>query len=41
MSTQYNTIQAPYDEYRKSSIALIEAENIQSLVSPHSHRFLE
>ncbi|KAL8932719.1 MAG: hypothetical protein Q9216_006714 [Gyalolechia sp. 2 TL-2023] len=35
MSTQYNTIQAPYDEQRKSSIALIEAENVQSLVSPY------
>ena len=34
MSTQYDTIQAPYDEIRKSSIALIERANIQELVAP-------
>ena len=34
MSTQYNTIQAPYDELRKSSIALIERVNIQEAVAP-------
>ncbi|KAL8722068.1 MAG: hypothetical protein Q9225_001390 [Loekoesia sp. 1 TL-2023] len=34
MSTQYNNIQAPYAEYRKTSIALIEADNVRSLISP-------
>lgn len=34
MSTQYNTIQAPYDEIRKSSIALIERANVQEAVVP-------
>ena len=34
MSTQYDTIQAPYDELRKSSIALIERANIQEAVAP-------
>ncbi|KAI4188348.1 MAG: hypothetical protein LQ346_005325 [Caloplaca aetnensis] len=34
MSTQYNTIRAPYDEWRKSSIALIERDNVCSAVSP-------
>lgn len=34
MSTQYNTIQAPYDEVRKSSIALIERANVQETVAP-------
>ncbi|KAL8897952.1 MAG: hypothetical protein Q9207_006948, partial [Kuettlingeria erythrocarpa] len=34
MSTQYNTIQAPYDEWRKTSIALIERDNVRSAVSP-------
>ena len=34
MSLQYNTIQAPYDEIRKSSIALIERTNVQEIVAP-------
>lgn len=34
MSTQYDTIQAPYDEIRKSSIALIERANVQEVVAP-------
>ena len=34
MSTQYDTIQAPYDEIRKSSIALIERANVQEAVAP-------
>lgn len=34
MSTQYIAIQAPYDEYRKSSIALIERDNVRSAISP-------
>ncbi|KAL8712081.1 MAG: hypothetical protein Q9220_003515 [cf. Caloplaca sp. 1 TL-2023] len=34
MSTQYNTIQAPYDYIRKKSIAYIEHENIQAAVAP-------
>lgn len=34
MSTQYDTIQAPYDEMRKRSIALIEHANVQSAVAP-------
>ena len=35
MSTQYNTIQAPYDYIRKKSIALIEHENIHTTLAPH------
>lgn len=34
MSTQYNTIQAPYDYIRKASIAYIEHENVQTTVAP-------
>ena len=34
MSTQYNTIQGPYDLIRKKTIAIIEHENIQTAVSP-------
>lgn len=34
MSTQYNAIQAPYDEMRKYSIALIEHANVQEAVAP-------
>ncbi|CAF9921186.1 MAG: hypothetical protein ALECFALPRED_001730 [Alectoria fallacina] len=34
MSTQYDTIQAPYDQIRKSSIALIERANIEEAVAP-------
>ncbi|KAL8949027.1 MAG: hypothetical protein Q9222_004836 [Ikaeria aurantiellina] len=34
MSTQYNTIQAPYDYIRKKSIACIEHENVQAAVAP-------
>ena len=34
MPTQYDTIQAPYDEMRKRSIALIERANVQSTVEP-------
>ncbi|KAL9134310.1 MAG: hypothetical protein Q9175_004505 [Cornicularia normoerica] len=34
MSTQYDTIQAPYDEIRKSSNALIERANVQEAVAP-------
>ena len=33
-STQYNTQQAPYDELRKTSIAIIERVNIRSIVIP-------
>lgn len=36
MSTQYDTIQAPYDELRKTSIALIERANVQEAVAPFS-----
>lgn len=35
MSTQYNTIQAPYDEWRTTSIALIERDNVRSAVAPY------
>ena len=34
MPAQYDAIQAPYDEIRKSSIALIERTNVQELVTP-------
>lgn len=34
MSTQYDTIQAPYDELRTSSIAQIECNNVQEAVAP-------
>ena len=34
MSTQYETIQASYDEIRKSSIALIERANVQEVLAP-------
>lgn len=34
MSTQYDTIQAPYDYTRKKSIAIIERENVQTTVAP-------
>ena len=34
MPTQYDTIQAPYDEIRKASIALIERANVQEAVAP-------
>lgn len=33
MSTQYNIIQAPYDEIRKTSIAIIERENVREAVA--------
>lgn len=33
-STQYNSQQAPYDELRKTSIAIIERVNIRSIVLP-------
>ena len=34
MSPQYDSIQAPYDEIRKSSIALIERANVQEALAP-------
>lgn len=34
MSTQYDIIQAPYDEIRKSSSALIERANVQEAIAP-------
>lgn len=34
MSTQYNTIQGPYDYIRKLSISFIEHENVQATVAP-------
>ena len=34
MSTQFDTIQAPYDEIRKASNALIERANVQEAVAP-------
>ena len=34
MSTQYDTIQAPYDQMRKCSVALIERANVQSTLAP-------
>lgn len=34
MSTQYNTIQGPYDSLRQKSIAIIEHENVQTTVAP-------
>ena len=34
MSTQYDTIQAPYDEIRKTSNALIERANIHDIITP-------
>ncbi|KAL8669839.1 MAG: hypothetical protein Q9168_005591 [Polycauliona sp. 1 TL-2023] len=35
MSTQYNSIQAPYDYIRKKSIAFIEHENIHTTLAPY------
>ncbi|KAK4690574.1 hypothetical protein P7C71_g6242, partial [Lecanoromycetidae sp. Uapishka_2] len=35
MSTQYNTIQGPYDAIRKKTIAIIEHENIHTTLSPY------
>lgn len=35
MSTQYDTIQAPYDHIRKKSIALIEHENVRTTLAPY------
>lgn len=35
MSAQYDKIQAPYDEIRKTSIALIERENVKSAITPY------
>lgn len=34
MSTQYDSIQGPYDYIRKKSIACIENENVHSTVAP-------
>lgn len=34
MSSQYDTIQAPYDILRQISIALIERENVRTAISP-------
>ena len=34
MSTQYDTIQAPYDQMRKRSVALIERANVQKILAP-------
>ena len=34
MSTQYDTIQAGYDEMRKWALALIEHVNVQQVVAP-------
>ena len=34
MSTQYDSIQGPYDEMRTKSIALIEHANVKSAISP-------
>lgn len=43
MSSQYDTIQAPYDYIRKKSIALIEHENVHTTIAPfiHNARVLE
>ena len=37
MSTQYDAIQAPYDEMRKASIALIERANVKTAIDPYIH----
>lgn len=37
MSTQYNSIQAPYDFIRKKSIAHIEHANIHTTLTPYIH----
>ncbi|KAL9079816.1 MAG: hypothetical protein Q9157_001325 [Trypethelium eluteriae] len=37
MSTQYNQVQAPYDELRKSTIAILERVNIREIVLPLIH----
>ena len=34
MATQYNTIQAPYDAFRKKTLAIIEHENVQTAIAP-------
>ncbi|KAL9614981.1 MAG: hypothetical protein Q9167_000512, partial [Letrouitia subvulpina] len=43
MSSQYDTIQAPYDLLRETSIACIERENVQTAIAPfiHGARVLE
>lgn len=35
MSTQYDTIQAPYDSIRTKSIAIIEHENVHTTIAPY------
>ena len=37
MSTQYNKIQKPYDELRKSTISIIERVNVREIVLPLIH----
>ncbi|KAI1843481.1 hypothetical protein JX266_010307 [Neoarthrinium moseri] len=37
MSTQYDAIQAPYDEIRKTSISFIEQENVHGAIAPWIH----
>ncbi|KAL9097496.1 MAG: hypothetical protein Q9165_000392 [Trypethelium subeluteriae] len=37
MSTQYNQVQAPYDELRKTTIAIVERVNIREIVLPLIH----
>lgn len=34
MSTQYNKVQKPYDELRKTTIAIVERVNIRDIVLP-------
>lgn len=34
MSTQYNTLQRPYDELRKTTIAIVERVNVRDIVLP-------
>ncbi|KAL9624559.1 MAG: hypothetical protein Q9160_001223 [Pyrenula sp. 1 TL-2023] len=36
MSTQYNTIQGPYDYIRKLTIAYIEHDNVETAVAPYT-----
>ena len=38
MSTQYNAIEAPYNEYHKASIAFIERDDVYSILSPFIKR---
>ena len=35
MVTQYDNIQAPYDDIRTKTIALVERENVHTIIAPY------